>query len=491
MPDDKAQAQTGQAAAPAEAQDLSPLDKILQTVNVSSDEAPAVIEILDSYIQQITKAPAAALPKIDKALFEERINFLDQMIGAQLDEILHSAEFQQVESAWRSLYFLVDRTDWQQKNVGVQILNVSKDELAADFANNEITETGLYKHLYHKEYDQLGGDPISVMVSNFEFNNSADDLDLLGNIARVAASVHCPFLGAVGAEFFGVKSIEDLNKIPNLDNLFEQKKFMKWNSFRDRSESRFVGMTFPRFLLRKPHEPSKRQSFSYKEDVKGTDSSKYLWGSSAFSLATNMIHAFQKFGWPVQIRGPKAGGMVDDLPYDVDEDTGDTKLPTEMLIPDHKELKYSNCGFIPFINEKGRNRACFYSANSVQRAKEYDDAAATATSKAMTRLPYMLLASRIAHYLKVQQRDNIGANKTRAAIEDELNTWINTLVCKMDNPDPKLISERPLRDAAVTVEPIEDNPGWYDVGMTIVPHFSIEGLKVRLALMAQMPGAKK
>jgi len=489
MPD-QAQPEVGKAAATTELE-ASPLDRILQSVNVSADEAPAVLEILDSYIQEIAKAKEGALPKLDKALFESRIAYLDQLLSQQLDEIIHSEEFQKVESTWRSLEFLVNSPNWQQKNVSIQVLNVSKDELATDFSNNEITETGLYKHLYHQEYDQLGGDPISVMVSNFEFNNSADDIELLGNVAKVAAAVHCPFMGSVGAQFFGVEKIEDLEKIPNLDVLFEQRKYMKWNGLRDRNESRFVGLTFPRFLLRPPYEPSKKRSFVYREDVAGPDAKKYLWGNASFPIVTNMIHAFQKYGWPLQIRGPKAGGMVENLAIHVNEETGEAKIPTEMLIPDHKELKYSNFGFIPFLNEKGKDRACFYSANSIQRAKIYDDDGATATSKAMTRLPYMLLASRISHCLKVQQRDNIGANKPRAVIEEELNKWINTLVCKMDNPDPDTIAERPLRDAAVTVEAIEDSPGWFDVTMQIVPHFQIEGLRVNLALMAQMPGEKK
>ena len=488
---DELKDQTGPATATTVEAEGSALDRILGGTTWVADDKPAVLEIMDVYIQQIAQTKEGALPKIDKALFESRIAYLDDLLSKQLDLIIHNEQFQKVESAWRSLDFLVNRTNWQQKNVNIQLLNVSKDELEKDF-NNDITQTGLYKHLYHSEYDQLGGSPISVMVSNYEFDNTPEQMELLGNIARVAAAVHCPFIGSVGAQFFGREKIDDLEKLADLDVLFDGKKYTKWNSFRERNESRFVGLTFPRFLLRAPYEATKKRSFVYKEDVASSkDSNKYLWGNASFAVASNMIAAFQKYGWAVQIRGPKAGGMVENLPLHYNEETGDTKMPTEMLIPDHRELLYSKYGFIPFINEKGKDRACFYSANSAQKAKIYDDPEATATSKAMTRLPYILLASRIAHYLKVQQRDNIGANKPRSEIEKELNDWINTLVSKMDRPDPDMVSKRPLRDAKVVVTAIPDDPGWYDVSMMIVPHFSSEGLKVRLALMAQMPAKKK
>jgi len=488
---DQLQEQPGQPAAATVEGESSALDRILGGTQWVADDKPAVLEIMDVYIQQIASAKDGVMPKIDKALFESRIAYLDDLLSKQLDLIIHDEQFQKVESAWRSLEFMVNRTNWQQKNVNIQLLNISKSELEKDF-NNDIRETGLYKHLYHQEYDQLGGSPVSVMVSNYDFDNSPDEMELLGNIARVAAAVHCPFIGSVGAKFFGKEKIEELEALPDLDVLFDGKKYTKWNSFRERSESRFVGLTFPRFLLRAPYQPSKKRSFRYEEQVASDkDSSKYLWGNASFAVASNMIAAFQKYGWAVQIRGPKAGGMVENLPMHYNEETGDTKMPTEMLIPDHRELLYTNYGFIPFLNEKGKDRACFYSANSTQKAKIYDDPEATATSKAMTRLPYILLASRIAHYLKVQQRDNIGANKPRAEIEKELNDWINTLVSKMDRPDPDMVSKRPLRDAKVVVTAIADDPGWYDVSMMIVPHFSIEGLKVKLALMAQMPAKKK
>jgi type VI secretion system protein ImpC len=104
-----------------------------------------------------------------------------------------------------------------------------------------------------------------------------------------------------------------------------------------------------------------------------------------------------------------------------------------------------------------------------------------------SRLPYIFLVSRLAHYLKVLQRENIGSSKSRQKLENELNSWIQTLVTKMKDPEPELIATHPLRDGEVTVREIPENPGYYSVDLFVRPHFQIEGVDVQLKLVAQMP----
>ena len=94
------------------------------------------------------------------------------------------------------------------------------------------------------------------------------------------------------------------------------------------------------------------------------------------------------------------------------------------------------------------------------------------------------------HYLKVQQRENIGSNKNRNELESELNGWLQTLVTKMNNPGPELAATHPLREGFVEVNAIGDNPGFYKVDLHATPHFQIEGMDVRLTLVAKLPGEK-
>lgn len=106
--------------------------------------------------------------------------------------------------------------------------------------------------------------------------------------------------------------------------------------------------------------------------------------------------------------------------------------------PETREFEFANLGFIPLSYYKNRDYACFFSANSAQKPALYDTADATANSRINARLPYIFLLSRIAHYLKIIQRENIGTTKDRRVLELELNTRIRTLVTEMTDPGDEL-----------------------------------------------------
>jgi type VI secretion system protein ImpC len=430
------------------------------------------------------------LERIDKGLLDEYIAQVDGLISAQLDEVLHHSEFQRVEAAWRSLKFLVDRCDFRS-NVKVELLDATKEDLQDDFEDApDTTQSGLYRHIYVQEYDTPGGEPISAVISNYEFEGSMKDITLLTEISRVSASCHCPFIGGVGAAFFGKESVSDLPKINDMASYMDKAEFIRWNAFRETEDARYVGLTLPRFLLRLPYgEANPVRTFNYAENAVGEDSERYLWGNAAFAFAANMAASFKRNGWAVNIRGPESGGKVEGLPvhqYDIGQGL-QTKIPTEFIISETRELEYANLGFIPLSYYKNSDYACFFSANSVQKPAEYSTAEATANSRINARLPYIFLVSRISHYLKVLQRENIGAAKPRQELENELNDWLQTLVTKMKDPDAALIATHPLRDGQVTVSEIADNPGFYAVNLFVMPHFQIEGVNVRLSLVAQMP----
>jgi type VI secretion system protein ImpC len=450
----------------------------------------AALRVFIDAVAQLEKP----VERIDKHLLDGMIASLDSKMSDQLNEILHHENFQQLESSWRGLKFVIDRTDFR-KNVRIEMIDISKTALRASFEDApELIQSGLYKHVYNGAYDQPGADPYGAMVSNFEFDNSAPDITLMQEIAKVSSAAHCPFLGAIGPKFFGKKSMEDWKRIPDLNAWMETADYIKWRSFRESEDSRYIGLTFPRFLLRLPYGPDTApvKSFNYQENVKGPDHEKYLWGNSAFAFATNLIRAYTNDGWCVQIRGPQAGGAVDNLPvhvYDVGKGK-QAKIPTEVPVDETLEFACANLGFIPFSHYQGRDYACFFSANSTQKPAIYEQPEATANSRINARLPYIFLASRIAHYLKVIQRENIGTTKDRLKIEQDLNEWIRTLVTEMKNPSEEQIAKHPLRAAQVRVYDIEENPGFFRVEMMIMPHFQIEGMDISLSLVGKLPKAK-
>ncbi|HHS9526252.1 TPA: type VI secretion system contractile sheath large subunit [Raoultella ornithinolytica] len=311
--------------------------------------------------------------KLDKTLLDHHIAELDFQISRQLDEVMHNDAFQKVESVWRGLKSLVDKTDFRQ-NVKLEILDLSKEELRQDFEDSaEIVQSGLYKQTYIAEYDTPGGEPIAAVISAYEFDATAQDVALMRNISKVSAAAHMPFIGSAGPKFFLKESMEEVAAIKDISNYFDRAEYIKWQSFRDTDDSRYIGLVMPRVLGRLPYGPDTVpvRSFNYVEEVKGPDHNKYLWTNASFAFAANMVKSFINNGWCVQIRGPQAGGAVKELPIHLyDLGTGNqVKIPSEVMIPETREFEFSSLGFIPLSYYKNRDYACFFSANTVSQLK--------------------------------------------------------------------------------------------------------------------------
>lgn len=471
-----------------------PFETFQNSEALSESSLDERIAVAVNVFLKMVQGSAQQVDRLDKSLLDFHIAALDEQISRQLDAVMHHETFQQIESAWRGLQFLVNRTDFR-KNVKIEILDVAKDALRQDFEDTpEVIQSGLYRHTYIQEYDTPGGEPIGAIISNYEFDRSPQDIALLRNLSKVSAAAHMPFIGSVGAAFFGKDSMEEVAAIQDIANYFDRAEYIKWKSFRDSDDARYIGLTLPRFLARLPYGPDTTpvRAFNYVEQVKGPDHNRYLWANASFAFAANMVRSFIKNGWCVQIRGPQAGGLVEDLPIHLyDLGTGNqVKIPTEVLIPETREFEFANLGFSPLSFYKNRDYACFFSANSAQKPALYETKQATANSRINARLPYIFLLSRLAHYLKLIQRENIGTTKDRRVLELELNNWIKNLVTEMTDPSDELQASHPLREARVTVEDIEDNPGFFRVKLFVVPHFQIEGLDINLSLVSQMPKAK-
>jgi len=313
------------------------------------------------------------------------------------------------------------------------------------------------------------------------------------NIASVSAMSHAPFVAGAGPKFFGLDSFDGLPKLKDLETIFEGPQYIKWRSFRESEDARYVGLALPRFLLRLPYGPDTKpvKAFNYEETVSGSHEN-YLWGNSAFAFASRLTDSFAKYRWCTNIIGPMGGGAVEDLPVHLYESMGEiqTKIPTEVLVSDRREYELAEQGFMPLAMRKGSDNAAFFSANSVQKPKTFantkEGKEAELNYKLGTQMPYMFVANRLAHYLKVIQRENIGTWKERGDLERELNEWIRQYIADQENPSPVVRSRRPLRQAQVTVEEVEGEPGWYRVGLKVRPHFKYMGAYFTLSLVGKL-----
>ncbi len=475
-------------------EDGSLLDQLIDATRVKpGDEAYSVTrQGLEAFVAELLE-PSRQSEKVSAGLIDDMIASLDAKLCRQVDEILHNEQFQKLESSWRSLKFLVDRTDFRENNK-LEILNVSKQKLLEDFEDApEITRSGLYKAVYTAEFGQFGGQPFGSIIGNYEFNPGPQDIKLLQSVAAVSAMAHAPFIAAAGPQFFGVDSFAELPNLKDLQAVFEGPQFTKWNAFRESDDARFVGLTLPHFLLRTPYgeDTVPAKTFRYNEGV-GGGNKDFLWGNAAFAFASRLSDSFSQYRWCANVIGPQGGGTVGDLPIYNYEAMGETqtKIPTEVLISERREFELAEQGFIALTMRKNTDNAAFFSANSCQKPKYFgndkEGKEAELNYKLGTQLPYIFVVSRLAHYIKVIQRENIGTWKERGDLESELNTWIRQYVADMDNPAAGVRSRRPLRQAEISVNDVDGDPGWYRVGLKVRPHFKYMGASFTLSLVGKL-----
>jgi len=476
------------------AAELGILDRIIaETKLTPDDEAYDIAKRgVSAFIEELLK-PQNQNEPVKKAMVDRMIAEIDAKLSRQMDEILHNAEFQALESSWRGLKLLVDRTNFRE-NIKLEVINASKQDLLDDFEDSpEIVQSGLYKHIYTAEYGQFGGQPVGALIANYFFDPSAPDVKTLQYVASVACMSHAPFIAAAGPKFFGLESFTGLPDLKDLKDHFEGPQFAKWQSFREQEDARYVGLTVPRFLLRNPYDPEDNpvKTFVYKENVANSHE-HYLWGNTAYTFASKLTDSFAKFRWCPNIIGPQSGGAVEDLPLHHFESMGEieTKIPTEVLVSDRREYELAEEGFIALTMRKGSDNAAFFSANSAQKPKFFgiseEGKTAELNYKLGTQLPYMFIINRLAHYLKVLQREQIGAWKERTDLELELNKWIRQFVADQENPSSEVRSRRPLRAAQVIVSDVDGEPGWYRVSLNVRPHFKYMGADFTLSLVGKL-----
>ncbi|HWA97553.1 MAG TPA: type VI secretion system contractile sheath large subunit [Pirellulales bacterium] len=486
-----------EASAATTTTDNSLLDTILkQGMRARDDDAlQRGKDLLKEFVSELIK-PGMVVAKDTEKTINLRIAEIDRLLSAQLNEIMHQSEFQQLEASWRGLKYLVDQTE-TSTTLKIRVLNVSKKDLLKDMERaSEFDQSALFKKVYEDEYGTFGGAPYGCLIGDYEFGRHPQDMALLERISNVAAAAHAPFLSAASPMMFGWDSFTELSGPRDLAKIMDQTEYVKWKSFRDSEDSRYVGLTLPHTLGRLPYgkETVPVEAFNFEEDVDGKDHAKYLWTNAAYSLGARITDAFAKYGWLAAIRGVEGGGLVEGLPthtFSTDDGEVALKCPTEIAITDRREKEFADLGFIPLCHCKGTDYAAFFGTQSAQKPKLYDRDDANANARLSTMLQYILCVSRFAHYLKAMARDKIGSFMERDECEAWLNRWINNYV--LSNPESagqEMKAKNPLREAKVVVREVRGKPGCYEAVAHLRPHFQLEELSVSLRLVAELPEAK-
>jgi type VI secretion system protein ImpC len=426
---------------------------------------------------------------------EAMIAAIDRKLTEQINLIMHHEDFQGLEGAWRGLHHLVNNTETDE-TLKIKVFNISKKELGRTlkkFRGTAWDQSPIFKKVYEEEFGVFGGEPFGLLVGDYYFDHSPQDVALLSDMAQVAAGAHAPFICAAAPTVLQMESWSELANPRDLTKIFQTPEYAAWRSLRESEDSRYIGLTMPRFLARLPYgaktEPV--EEFAFEENTTAPDSADYTWANSAYAMATNITRAFKLYGWTTNIRGIESGGAVEGLPthtFPTDDGGVAMQCPTEIGIADRREAELAKSGFMPLIHKKNSDFAAFIGAQSLQKPTEYDDPAATANSNLSARLPYLFATCRFAHYLKCMVRDKIGSTMTRTQLEGWLQTWLIKFVDGApDSSSEAYKATHPLAEAMVTVEEDESNPGYYSTKIYLKPHYQLEGMNVSLRLVSRMP----
>jgi type VI secretion system protein ImpC len=488
------QAQQG-ATETLELDDFSALlSKEFKPGTEAANQVNTAVSTLAQYaLQDVSKISDDAIKSIQSIIAS-----LDQKISEQLNLVLHHPDFQQLEGAWRGLHYLVNNTETDEM-LKIKVFNVSKKELGKTlkkFKGTAWDQSPLFKKLYEEEYGTFGGEPFGCLVGDYHFDHSPPDVELLGEMSKISAASHTPFIAGVSPSVMQMESWSELANPRDLTKIFQTPEYAAWRSLRESDDARYLGLAMPRFLSRLPYgaKTDPVDEFDFEEDTSGADSTKYTWSNAAYAMAVNINRSFKLYGWCSRIRGIESGGAVEGLPvhtFPTDDGGVDMKCPTEIAITDRREAELAKSGFMPLIHKKNTDFAAFIGAQSLQKPAEYDDPDATANANLAARLPYLFATCRFAHYLKCIVRDKIGSFKEREDMQKWLTSWVNNYV----DPNPAMSDEltksrKPLAAAEVIVEEVEGNPGYYTSKFFLRPHYQLEGLTVSLRLVSKLPSVK-
>lgn len=488
--------QSQEAGEALEASDFASL--LNKEIRPKSEQAKDEVEQAVQTLAEQALASSATVSADVTVTIREMIAEIDKRLTEQVNQILHNEDFQKLEGAWRGLHHLINNTETDEM-LKIRVMNISKRDLHKTLKKYKGTawdQSPIFKKLYEEEYGQFGGEPYGCLVGDYHFDQSAPDVELLGEMAKISAAVHAPFIAGASPNVMQMDSWQELSNPRDLTKIFQTPEYAAWNSLRESDDAKYIGLTAPRFLSRLPYGATTDpvDEFDFEEDTGSADHSKYAWSNSAYAMAVNINRSFKMYGWCSRIRGIESGGSVEGLPahsFPTDDGGVDMKCPTEIAISDRREAELAKNGFMPLVHKKNTDFAAFIGAQSLQKPAEYDDPDATANANLAARLPYLFATCRFAHYLKCIVRDKVGSFKER----EDMQRWLQDWILQYVDGDPEHSSEttkaeHPLAAAEVVVEEVEGDPGYYTSKFFLRPHYQLEGLTVSLRLVSKLPSAK-
>jgi len=430
---------------------------------------------------------------------------IDQQINDQVNLIIHHNRFQKLEASWRGIWLLV-KQDEGVSNIKVKMLDIKWSEVVKDINKAmEFDQSQLFQKIYSEEYGSPGGEPYGALIGDYEISHRiskkkpSDDISTLAGLAQIAAASFSPFIAGASSDLFGMDDFSSIGLPIDIENIFNQSAYVKWNALRKLKDTRFVGLTLPKILMRRPYRTTmgsyKGLAFCEQSDAKAKNN---LWGNASYAFGCILIREFADIGWFGHIRGaPRnqlSGGIFKELAIDshaTDANDIAFKPITDVIITDALEKKISELGFIPLCQGYLSPYTTFYNNQSIHQAKKYNNLDVNTNARISAMLQHVLCGARISHFIKLMVRDKVGSFISAEKCEDYIRQWLMKYTTGREDLDWQEQAKYPLKDGYVRVKEHPDKPGSFLCVIHIQPHYQLDQMVSELELVTELAAFRK
>lgn len=444
-------------------------------------------------------------PKKAKNALQAVIADIDLLINDQINEIIHHPRLQKLESSWRGIWLLVKQANGA-RDIKIKMLNMKWSEVVKDINKaTEFDQSQLFQKIYSDEYGSPGGEPYGAIIGDYEISHRVskqhptDDISTLAGISQIAAAAFSPFIAGASSDLFGLDDFSGIGQPIDLDAIFDQTEYAKWNSLRKITDTRFVGLTLPNILMRKPYntrmESYKGLNFFEQSD---SENKNNCWGNASYAFGCILLREFADIGWFGHIRGaPRnhlSGGIFKELAIDThNTDSHDIafKPVTNVVITDTIEKRISELGFIPLCQGYLSPYTTFYNNQSIHKPKQYSTLDVEMNAKISSMLQHVLCGARISHFIKLMIRDKVGSFISAEKCEDYIRQWLMKYTTGSEDLDWDEQAKYPLKNGYVRVKEHPNKPGSYLCVIHIQPHYQLDQMVSELELVTELAAFRK
>ncbi len=406
---------------------------------------------------------------------------IDQIISAQLDEILGSRILQDLQGRWLALWSLVD-VHLDRRLVLLKIINCQWQELTDDLNRSiDIESSWLYDRIGRRELNTPGGLPFGLLLADYLPSSDpgglltqGDDLYTLQLLAAVGSLALCPIVVSVEDNFMGSQDDRILASMQRLERVMKSDDFTSWQLLRRLGESAFLGVAWPMLLYQ--HRSQDCRGFCYRPQLATVG---HLQVGAAWAFACIVVREFDRSRWFGFLRncepGVDGGGHVT---AGTSSDPGNlfNKAVASFRLGEYLENFYNELGFLVYGTAYLSDHVAFHSNNSVIRCSKGSD------EQIHGLLQSTLIGCRFAHYMKVLVRDRVGSFDSLEDCERYLSRWLQQYVSDVDYGEDSIMARFPLKGARVRLQGDLRSPGRYRCIVSIQPQFQYDRMESEIVV---------